>query len=154
MGLAVGAAALAGACGGGEDRPGAASASGSVSGSASGSVSGSHAHEDTKAAFKESEATSTVQVDAADFVFQGLPPTVKGPNVLFKIDNTGKADHEFVVVGPDGEPVAEVGAFDPGKSKTLAVKLTPGAYTVQCLIKEGDKTHADLGMKTTLNVTA
>jgi uncharacterized cupredoxin-like copper-binding protein len=88
-----------------------------------------------------------------DYAYTGLPASVQGPNVYFTVKNTGHTEHEFEVVGADGEPVSELPAFGVNLTKTLAVKLQPGTYTVQCLIKEGTKTHADLGMKTTLAVT-
>ena len=141
----------AAACGNGEDRPQGVSASGSASGSMSGS--GSHAHEDTKAQFDKADATTSVDVDAADYRFDKLPATVQGPNVFFTVKNVGSADHEFEVIGPDGEPVGEIGAFKRGVTKTLAIKLAPGKYVVQCLVDEGAKNHAELGMKNDLTVT-
>jgi len=143
----------AAACGNGEDRPEGVSASGSASGSVSGSASASHGHEDTKAQFDKADATTSVDVDAADYRFDKLPATVQGPNVLFTVKNVGSAEHEFEVIGPDGEPVGQVGPFKRGVTKTLAVKLAPGKYVVQCLVSEGAKNHAQLGMKNDLTVT-
>lgn len=159
--LAIGALLLvAAACGNGEDRPGqvssensSGSASGSVSASGTGSSSASHAHEERPPAFAESEATTKVSADAADYVFLKLPATVKGPNVYFTVTNTGQKNHEFEVLGADGEPVGEIPEFKPGEVKSLAIKLNPGTYTIQCILEEGGKTHAELGMKTTLAVT-
>lgn len=120
----------------------------------SGSESGDgHDHGDSAAQFDEADATTRISVDAADFAFQGLPPSAAGPNVLFTVKNTGKVDHELMITGPDSEPVGGVEPFGPGGTKTLAIKLRPGAYTVECLVKQGDATHADLGMKATLTVT-
>lgn len=126
---------------------------GTASSGSSDHASGEHAHEDVEAQFEEADADAVLTVEAADFAFRGLPPTVPGQNVFFRVTNVGNAEHELEVVAPDGEPVAEVGAFGKGKTKTLAVKLQPGTYVIQCLIEEGNATHADLGMKSTLVVT-
>ncbi len=153
--LAVGLAA----CGNGEDRPGQVtsenkpgSVSGTGSGSASGTGSASHAHEDTKDQFDRAQATTTLEVEAKDYAWGNIPATVKGPNVLFNVRNTGSAEHELEVVGSDGEPVGQTAAFKRNQSKSLAIKLAPGQYTAQCLVKEGAKTHAELGMKQTFTV--
>lgn len=140
---------LAVACGGGDG----GAASNDASGDSSDHAAGGHAHEDTKAQFEESDADAVVTVEADDFVFRGIPPSVRGQNVFFRVTNVGNAEHELKVVAPDGEPVAEMGAFGKGKTKTLAVKLQPGTYVLQCLVEEGNATHADLGMKSTLAVT-
>lgn len=140
--LLVAVLAVAG-CGKGEDRPG-------TSGSASGSMS--HAGEDSAPAFAKSEATTAVDLKAVDYSYVDLPATVKGPNVFFTVTNEGHTEHEFEVVGADGEPVGEIHEFAVGKTKTLALKLQPGTYTIQCLVKEGSKTHAELGMKSSLTV--
>ena len=146
LAVALAVAALGvGACGNGEDRPG---SSGSVSGSASGSM----AHDTTTTAFKPAEATTKVDVAATEYVFQGIPSSVAGPNVFFTVKNTGKEEHELEVVAPDGEPVGEV-HVEAGDTKTLAVKLTPGKYVAQCLVEDDGKTHASKGMKTEFTVT-
>jgi uncharacterized cupredoxin-like copper-binding protein len=129
------------ACGKGEDRPGSASASNSGTG------------DTTTTAFKAADATATVEVKAHEYVFDGIPATpITGPRVLFTVHNTGTVDHEFEVVGADGEPVADI-HVDKGKTGTLAVKLKPGTYTAECMLKTGSKTHASLGMKTAFTVS-
>lgn len=134
----------AAACGKGENRPGSG-------GSASASASGTG--ETTTTAFKAADATATVDINAHEYMFDGFPATaIVGPRVLFKVQNTGKEDHELEVVGADGEPVGEV-HIDKGTSAALALKLHPGTYTAQCLLKTGNKTHASLGMKTTFTVS-
>lgn len=112
-----------------------------------------HAHGETEAQFDKAAADTAVDVDAADFRFDKLPASVKGPNVYFTVKNVGSTDHELEVIGPDGEPVGVVGPFKKGETKTLAVKLPPGTYSVHCLVEEGNTTHAELGMKNDLTVT-
>ena len=155
---------VVGACGDGEDRPGqvtsesdgssgsaSGSSTGSASGSSTGSASGHGEHEDTEPAFEASEADTTVDVVLQDFAFVGMPAEIKGPNVLFKASvKTG--EHEIEILDADGEPVGEIAAFKPGKTKELAVELEPGTYTAVCHVEEGAKTHEELGMKTTFTV--
>jgi uncharacterized cupredoxin-like copper-binding protein len=136
------------ACGGGEDRPGAGSASGSGSGTGNG-VSGTQA----KTSFPESEATTVVKATLRDFAFEGAPATVKGPKVYFEAVNQGPTEHELVVMDEAGKELGEIEAFDKGKdAPPLAIELKPGRYRLTCLVKLGDKTHADLGMEAPLTV--
>ena len=137
-------AAVAVACGGGEDRPG-------TSGSASATASGSSAGDETPA-FSENDADTVVDVTLKEFEFAGIPATIKGDKVFFDAKNAGTEDHELEIVDAKGDDVDEIPAFEKGETKQLAVELEPGTYTVQCLLKEGSKTHADLGMKTTFTV--
>lgn len=131
------------ACGRGEDRPGA---------DGSASASASHVHETETTAFKLDQATAKVDVKAREYAFEGLPATVVGPRVAFTVANIGAEEHEFELIGADGEPVAEVHVAK-GKTAVVTAKANPGAYTVVCMLKEGKKTHADLGMKASLTVT-
>jgi hypothetical protein len=145
-GLAV--AGLVGACGSGEDRPGQASACGGT-----GSVSSSGAGGETDLPFAAKETDTKVEVVLQDYGFGGLPSEVQGPNVVFDATVKGSNCHELEVLDADGKPVGEIPAFPAGEEKVLGVELQPGTYTVQCLVKEGKVTHADLGMKATLTVT-
>ena len=155
VGVAVAVLGLA-ACGDGEDRPGqvtsdsgSASGSVSVSGSGTGSASGTG---DGKPAFEESAADTRVDVKFVDFRFEGIPAAVYGTKVYFDASNDGKHPHELEILDAGGEPIDEIPAIDPGDDGVLAVELEPGTYTVQCLVEEKGKTHADLGMKTTFEV--
>lgn len=105
----------------------------------------------TKPAFAAKEATSTIDVTLQDYAFVGLPATTKGPNVLFKAKVTGGNMHELRVLKSDGTVVGDIPPFDSG-TRTLAVTLAPGTYVVDCPVKEGVKTHADLGMRAELTV--
>lgn len=105
-------------------------------------------------AFSRADADTAVDVTLADFAFQGLPATVKGERVFFSATNAGPAEHELEVLDPGGEAVDEIEAHAPGSgTKTLAVRLKPGTYTVQCILKTPEgKSHADLGMTAKLQV--
>jgi plastocyanin len=139
----------AGACGKGENRPGQAS---SKCAGDTGSVSGSGAPSEAPSDFPESEATTKVSVTLQDYAFVGLPATAKGPNVFFTGTVSGSSCHEVQVVDAKAKLLGEIPPFAAGETKTMALKLDPGTYTVQCLVKEGKKTHAELGMKQQLTV--
>lgn len=129
-----------GACGDGEDRPGQVTAD-------------DHDHQvDSKPAFPASDADTQVEVDLVNYRFKDLPEKVKGPKLFFALDNDSSTDHELVIRPPGGG--ASIGGVGPFRSgvKQLAVGLPPGVYEVVCLVSEGAKTHADLGMKATLTV--
>jgi plastocyanin len=155
-GTALAVVLLVGGCGGGEDRPGAAS--GSVSGTGTGSASGTAAGEhgghggEAKADFPRSEADTVVAATMRDYAFDGVPATVKGPKVFFEVANQGPRQHEFLVAHSDGKEAAEIEPFATGRTETLSAQLEPGSYKMRCLVKEGEKTHAELGMEATFTV--
>jgi len=141
--------AVLSACGGGEDRPG---TGGSGSGSGSGTGTGGSGT-GTGGAFPESEATGIVRATLRDFAFENVPASVKGPKVYFEATNQGPTEHELVVMDEAGKELGEIEAFDKGKeAKPLALELQPGRYKLTCLVKLGDKTHADLGMEASFTV--
>lgn len=134
-------------CGGGEDRPGEATKCGGTA-----SVSGSGAGGETDLPFSRSDADTVVPVVLRDYEFAGLPSEVKGPNVIFTATVEGANCHELEVLDAGGDAVGEIKAFPAGENKQLGVEVEPGTYTVQCLVEEGAKTHAELGMKAALTV--
>lgn len=106
-----------------------------------------------KPAFAPADADVTVDVVMTDFAFRGVPADVAGTKVLFKVANQGPSEHEFVVFKEGGDDaVGGVHLNAKGQARELAVEMTPGAYTVRCLVKVGDQTHADLGMQTNFTV--
>jgi hypothetical protein len=141
-------AGLVGACGSGEDRPGAASACGGT-----GSVSSSGAGGETDLPFTKANVDTKIDVVLQDYAFVGVPGEVKGPNVLFDATVKGSNCHELEVLDSAGKAVGEIPSFPKGEEKELGLELKPGTYTLQCLLKEGKVTHASLGMKATLTVT-
>lgn len=104
--------------------------------------------------FDRADADSTVEVTLTDFAFKGLPATVKGERVFFSATNAGPSEHELEVLGPDGKAVEEIEAHAPGSgTKTMAIRLKPGTYTLQCILKTPEgKSHAELGMTAKVQV--
>lgn len=150
--LLVVVAAVLGACGDGEDRPGDASASGS--GSGSGSASGAHdgEHETTAKTIPASEAEATVDVVLTDFKIEGIPSTIESHKVLFKARNDGPTEHELVIKKGSKE-IAEIEGMNAGESGELALELESGKYTAVCLIGSGGARHDKLGMVVNFTVS-
>lgn len=165
--LALAGALVLGACGDGEDRPGqvtseskpsgsgsgtgSASGTGAASGSVSGTGHGDHG-DAAEAAFAESEADTVAEVSMTDYAF-ALPATVKGTKVFFEVANNGASEHEFLVLDSAGKELGEIEPFKKADGqKELALELAPGTYTVVCLVKEGAKTHRELGMEASFKV--
>lgn len=109
--------------------------------------------DDAGTAFERSGADVVVEVTLADFAFNALPESVPAGNVFFATTNAGPSEHELEVLGADGKPVDEIEAHPPGQTKTMALRLAPGTYTVQCILKTAEgRTHAELGMTAPLRV--
>ena len=110
------------------------------------------------------EASDTAYVLAAD------QTSVKAGNVTFKVTDTGKKDHEMVVLKLDGSAafdklpidsatnrvsedtnVGETGDPDltPGETRSFSVDLPAGNYVLICNIEK----HYGLGMRSLLTVT-
>lgn len=126
---------------------------GTGTGSASGSASAPATGDDTAPAFPKTDADTVVHVEAHDYRYTLDMKRAQGPKVFFEVKNAGKHDHEFEVVGADGKTVDEIPEFAPDQGRTLAVELSPGTYTLRCLLVTGGKTHADLGMTTEFRVS-
>ncbi len=88
----------------------------------------------------------TVAVEAHDFSFHGLDgfAGTAGEKVTFQMRNTGPtADHEFVVIDPDGVVIGAVGRTPVGQGGKKTVTLEkPGDYTFVCFVDD----HLSRGM--------
>jgi hypothetical protein len=118
----------------------------------SGSGSGSHDHgEPTLSTIPPSEATVTVDVALEDFKIEGVPATIQGTKILFKVKNDGAAPHEFVIL-KGTETLIETAELARGETAEVAVELQPGRYTAKCLVGSGGGRHDKLGMVTNFTV--
>lgn len=142
--LTVLAASALVACGDGDEGPGGATGTGTGS--------ATHHGGEQSAAFGRDDATTQVRLTMRDFAFERLPDTVRGPRVFFEARNVGPSEHELVVTDDGGDALAAVHSVPKGRTRTLAAELRPGRYRARCLIKEGDRTHAELGMETRFSV--
>lgn len=108
-----------------------------------------------------------VQVDAEDYVFEGIPATLPAGEVMFVLDNQGFARHELSfghLLGdesveevvrlpesqlheaierlPDGIPPIPTGEF-----AHVTLNLRPGRYAYVCFVGDGlGRPHAFAGM--------
>jgi hypothetical protein len=118
---------------------------------------------------------------AVDYKFQGLPDKLAAGVVQLKLTNSGKEEHEMLVLRrkpgvtesfdqilalpreqgmAKTETVTEVSA-SPGKTDATVGRLTPGQYVVICTVSKGtagDKhgdgpPHFTLGMKKEITVS-
>lgn len=108
---------------------------------------------------EQKAADRTITFTATDFTYEGLDLTTvtQGETIRFDMTNAGDQQHEFEVLGPDGEAVGEVEAVDPGKSGSATITFAePGTYTYQCILADPatGKQHSMLGMKGTFDVAA
>lgn len=159
--LALSAALLLAACGGGEDH------SAHEGGAASTPAGDGHAHSHDGFLFGEpgeaSQATETIEVTAKDFEF--IPKELEvdqGDVIEFKVTNQGSQEHEFVLgdaalMEELGSTAHEHGAEDanavpmmePGDEGTLVWSFTePGRFRFECHIDA----HHKLGMTGTITV--
>lgn len=137
------AALTLGACGDDGTESGSPTGTGSEP---SGSGSGPHAHDEPSlSTIPSSEATVTVDVALKDFKIEGLPDTVQGTKILFKVKNDGSAPHEFVIL-KGAETLIETAELGAGESTELAVEIPSGRYTAKCLVGSGGGRHDKLGM--------
>ena len=139
-------AVFVGACGGGGD-----GGEGHDHAEADGGAASS---ETTAPPFAKADANTAVDVTLQDYAFVGLPDTITGPNVAFAASIKGSNTHELVVLDDGGEVVGDLRPFKRPATQSLAVVLEPGTYSVQCLVKEGSRTHAELGMRKTVTVSS
>ncbi|HUV18780.1 MAG TPA: cupredoxin domain-containing protein [Ilumatobacteraceae bacterium] len=105
----------------------------------------------------QAEPDREVAFDAVDFGYENLDLTgiADGDTIRFVMDNAGEQAHEFEVLDPDGEPIGEVAATNPGESGGATMTFTaPGVYTYQCILVDPDsaKPHTELGMIGTFDV--
>jgi plastocyanin len=112
------------------------------------------------------DGPETVQVQAEDYKFGGVPDTLPAGEVTFELENVGEEPHEFGLVRIKGDqPVEELvalpqkqsqkfienvgGTFaEPGQEgKPLTADLEAGRYGYACFVTTKDGTpHAALGM--------
>ena len=138
-------------------------AAGMLLGGCGGDGEGDHEHEEaggssgstssTAPPFERVEATTSVDVVLQDYAFVGLPETVAGPRLFVSASIKGANTHELVILDEAGDVVGDLRPFKRPARQSLAVELAPGTYRAECLVKEGSRTHAQLGMRKTFAVS-
>lgn len=101
----------------------------------------------------EAAAGRAVAFQAFDHGYTGLDGLTvdEGETIEFAMTNTATDEqHEFEVLGPDGNALGEIGPTDPGQTGTLVLTFSkPGTYTFVCGITD----HEAMGMKGTFTVS-
>jgi len=105
----------------------------------------------------QADADREITFDAIDFGYENLDMTgiSEGDTIRFVMGNAGEQAHEFEVLDPDGKPIGEVAATNPGASGGATMTFTaPGVYTYQCILMdpETNQPHTELGMVGTFDV--
>lgn len=123
----------------------------------------------TEAPDGATQATATVEAGAIEVT----PQTIKGPNVVFTVENADQDTHEFLVLRlVDGATIDELirpesetfptnmqligqETIPAGESRSLVfIGLDPGEYTVVCLLPDGDGVpHLALGETDTFTIS-
>ena len=88
----------------------------------------------------------TVSVREGEFFIKLSSTEVEAGKIRFRVSNTGKVPHNFVVKTPGG--VKKTPTFGGGKTAKLEVDLKPGKYEVFCSVPG----HEPAGMKAQLSV--
>ena len=110
-----------------------------------------------------SSGKSTLKVTLKEMRVIPAAKQLPSGKVTFVVRNAGSIVHEMVVVRAQGRPklgvrdykavetgaVGEVDDIDPGKTKSVTLKLTRGTYFLIC----NEPGHYQLGMRATLLAT-
>jgi len=97
------------------------------------------------------EADRTVALESHDYSYSGIDAFggKAGEKVEFVMTNTGPADHEFEVFGPDGKAIGEIGPTSAGATKKVTLALSrAGTYRFSCGVSD----HESRGMTGTFEV--
>jgi hypothetical protein len=86
---------------------------------------------------------ATVTVTITDRTLRVSPTNPQSGSTKFLVVNKGKKLHFFSIAGP-GVKGMKTGKIAPGKSATLTVKLSPGAYVLSDPVGLGTYTSAFL----------
>ena len=114
-------------------------------------VFGSYAHADSSSVdLVSSDKNEIVNVVLKEWYILPDKRTVDESNIMFKVVNQGKVDHEFIIIKTDlsldampvhekglnekeaGIKMAEIEDIRPGESRELAIDMPPGKYVLFC----------------------
>ena len=106
---------------------------------------------------KAAQPDRTVAFEASDFRYPDLDVSgiETGETIRFEMTNNGTQAHEFEVLGPDGDAIAEVASMEPGDTGGATISFEEsGTYTYQCILVDPatEQPHTTLGMTGTFDV--
>lgn len=167
--FAIPAALTLGACGGDDATVGPATTGSGDDGVSPGAAYGSECS--PVGQDREAEATETVEIQVADYVFVPSEVDVTAGVVTFAVTNVGDEAHEVAFLpgggqvpftedgAPNEQALAEGGAFEleafpAGEECRATYDLQPGRYTLFCIVEAPDgETHYEKGMVGELTVS-
>ena len=89
-----------------------------------------------------------VQVTALEFEYRLSRLSVRQGPALIELVNYGEDEHNLVLRRVGGTKRWRIAKILPGSHATLALRLRPGLYRLQCMVAD----HSARGMRATLRV--
>jgi hypothetical protein len=99
-------------------------------------------------AFSWHPAPAALGVGASEFHLVLSRPSVKAGVVEIELQNVGQDPHDLRVRRVGGTHTFSVPLTDPGKRRSIAIRMRPGRYRLWCSVAD----HASLGMQAFLRV--
>jgi uncharacterized cupredoxin-like copper-binding protein len=87
-------------------------------------------------------------VSATEFHLTLSRPAVKAGVVEIELQNDGEDPHDLRVRRVGGSHTFSIPLVDPGKRRTIAIRVRPGSYRLWCSLAD----HRALGMQALLRV--
>ena len=87
-------------------------------------------------------------VSASEYHLVLSRPSVKAGVVEIELQNTGQDTHDLRVRRVGGTHTFSVPLTDPGKRRSISIRVRPGRYRLWCSVAD----HAALGMQAQLRV--
>ena len=87
-------------------------------------------------------------VQASEYHLVLSRASVKAGSALIELQNTGQDPHDVRLRRIGGKRTYAIALTDPGKRRTISLKLLPGRYRLWCSVAD----HAQLGMQAVLRV--
>jgi hypothetical protein len=87
-------------------------------------------------------------VSASEYHLVLSRPSVKPGVVEIELQNTGEDPHDLRVRRVGGSHTFSVPLTDPGKRRSISIRVRPGRYQLWCSVAD----HAALGMQAQLRV--
>ncbi|NED97650.1 hypothetical protein G1H11_20330 [Phytoactinopolyspora alkaliphila] len=80
---------------------------------------------------EDGDVVETINVEAGDLYFEGIPDTLPAGTIEIVLDNVGDMPHDVTIEELDDLLVVAAGG---GESATGTVTLEPGEYTFYCAV--------------------
>jgi hypothetical protein len=98
--------------------------------------------------FAHSTGPARLGVQATEYHLVLSRASVKAGPALIELQNVGQDPHDLRLRRIGGKRTYAIALTDPGKRRTLSLRLLAGRYRLWCSVAD----HAQLGMQATLRV--